>query len=540
MTLEETTTMASSTPPTARTMFRLGRSVLQLSWAGALLGTGQLLRLARLPGSSTSGDSAGDSAGEPAAAFEALALAARRRMDPLPKAIYQAADDFQNEWLVNVPRDLSASSWRRFSARLTAEVAASLTVMRLDAEGTLVRQEIFHKLEVYLLVRRASVALGPMAETRQRFEAAVDRALKLEPRHALWVLEGLAHGHAQAVLARDPNPLGLLVGVRLPQRGQVMAHLGLGMALAEHVFGELHPRNEESAGPAVERFVELCRSNSVPEHEDAALEALGLVLRCFLPEWVYPVDRALGDRSREVGDSVDEPPLRDYFWHGVGRAIYFLPLHLLPGHGTIEAALRRLDQEVLASLDPVLASRNGRAGVAYAATMVNLGQPEVLERFLRLFPQEMDSAFVEGITSSVLLRHRTTPEDPDLATFLEYRPAASEVELAQRWRQLVNEPLEAALVHGRSEGGAVLRNLSARALPSEPRGTQYRGLDFGSPDSGSPDSGNLDSENTDSENTVFYVPEAQVAPPMDSLLVAEPDAAPGTDPGAGPGSERAL
>ncbi len=514
MTLPETTAFASSTNPAVRAMYRLGRSVLPLSWAGALLGTSSLVRLARLPagsvpeGSATGNLATGSSvSGASATAFEALALAARRRLDPLPQALFQAADDFQKKWLDRVPRDLSASSWRHFSAHLTADAAASLAMMRLDAEGVAVRQEIFHKLEVYILVVRASAALGPMADTRQRFEAAADRALTLDPRHALWALEGLAHGHARAVLARDPNPVNLLVGVNLPERGQVMAHLGLGMALTEHVFGKVDPRDPEAVEVAVERFVALCRSNSVPEHQDAALESLGLVLRCFFPELVHPVDRALrGKRgSRESWGSHGDHPLDDYFWHGVGRAIYFLPLHLLPGHGTIEVALHRLEKEVASSLDPEMALRNGRCGVAYAATMVNLGQPMVLERFVRQFPEAMDSAFVEGMASAALLRYCTTPDDLELAAFLEYRPDARDGELAERWHRLVIEPIEDALVGGTQGAGAVIRNLAARQLAAV-------SPDSGFPDSVSPDSVSPDGASPGSGSLAADFPSSAAAP----------------------------
>ena len=51
------------------------------------------------------------------------------------------------------------------------------------------------------------------------------------------------------------------------------------------------------------------------------MEALGLVTRLRCPELVRIVDWRL---------SAIDPELVGYFWHGVGRGLYFLPLNALP------------------------------------------------------------------------------------------------------------------------------------------------------------------------------------------------------------------
>ncbi len=429
--------------PTAavETLLRLGRSAARLSWTGAFFGANQLFALARAPQDSiTPFERASDG-------FDAVARAARRRMDLLPQLVFQAGDDFQSQWLDLVPEDLSPASWQRFTQRLAAAAVAPLAILRPDVEGTAARRELLDKLEVYVLVRRASASLGPVADSRERFEEAVERALALGDRQGMWMLEGLGHGYAQAALARQPWPTDLLAAARLPERAKMMVHLGLGMALAEHLFTDLEPDDEDSMELTLYRFAVLCRSHSQPGHEEAARESLGLVLRCFFPDLVPMADRVLSRRDDDEGRRV-----RDFFWHGVGRAVYFLPLHLLPGYGNIETALRLVEQEAPAGA----ALDSGRAGVAYAATLVNLGRPEVLERFVHRRPEAVDRAFVEGVVSAAVLRRRTTPDAPELDVFLAHRPSGDPA----RWQKLILDPVRAALYQGARGHGAVVRKLT--------------------------------------------------------------------------------
>jgi hypothetical protein len=46
--------------------------------------------------------------------------------------------------------------------------------------------------------------------------------------------------------------------------------------------------------------------------------------------------------SQELQHS--DPEGFEYFWHGVGRAHYFLPIHFVPGYGSIWYAVRMIRQ----------------------------------------------------------------------------------------------------------------------------------------------------------------------------------------------------
>lgn len=438
----------------------LSRAMVRCAWAGTLLGFRSLTAM-----------------GQAAASLDALSAVARQRLPPWQKALFQAGEDLQNLWFDRLPRRLDAAAWQHFMDDMLGTVTASFRILRPDQEGLAARQEWMQKAGVYLLVQRASTSLGTSTRSRQDLEQAIAQIRTLSPRHTLWMLEGVGHGHAQAALRSGQRPSGLLRHLDLPEGEALMLHLGLGMALAEHLLTTLgplpfpepvtasapclhHPPSEsrdaqprlpsdDALHKALREFAELCQNNAQPQHMDAVLEALGLVVRCFFPELTTPVARALA--------AAQEPVLQraaELYWHGVGRAVYFLPLHLIPGFGTFEAGLARVDAET----PPGLPRDEAHAGFAYAATLVNLGWPVVLERLLMRSPECWDIGCSDGMLSAVLMRHRVTPQDPELATFLAHRPA--DVQAQGLWQRLILRPIQAAMDGDGIQGpSAVTRTL---------------------------------------------------------------------------------
>jgi hypothetical protein len=177
----------------------------------------------------------------------------------------------------------------------------------------------------------------------------------------------------------------------------------------------------------------MCRQNSRPGYVGAALESLGLVTRDFHPQALVPViDRELGPLDEEA---------QAYFWHGVGRAIYFSPTYFLPvGRSpwqAVEMARGEAPHE--------LGRQNAIAGLAWAVTMVNLLQPQVLESVIRQHADEFarDDAFSDGVASSLIMRYDTSPGQEFIAAFLGHQP--TDPGLATWWDNLVRGPCAEAL-----------------------------------------------------------------------------------------------
>src|SRR5262249_13744050 len=148
---------------------------------------------------------------------------------------------------------------------------------------------------------------------------------------------------------------------------------------------------------SVRQFLGLCRANCRPGYVGAAQESLGLFARVFRPEGVVPVvDRELA--------ALDADAL-DYYWHGVGRALYFSPTDFLPfGRSAWEAV-----EPVRGEAPRERARRNAVAGLAWATTLVNMLRPEVMEGVVRRLGDTLgrDDAFASGVSSSIVMRQDT-------------------------------------------------------------------------------------------------------------------------------------
>src|SRR5262249_25642863 len=158
-----------------------------------------------------------------------------------------------------------------------------------------------------------------------------------------------------------------------------------------HVLGTLRwntPQGEISR--MVAEVVRLDRENSLPGCVGAAYESLGLVTRSMHPTMVAAVDRAV----REVA-----PEVRGYFWHGVGRALYFWLFNFLPCSDwqIFQMAARAAPDES--------ARLNACAGAAWTFVLVNQRQPRILaDLVVKPHGRELarDGGFTNGVASAVV------------------------------------------------------------------------------------------------------------------------------------------
>lgn len=262
---------------------------------------------------------------------------------------------------------------RTASYRLSAEaLRGTFAALRLTAgtvceslprgAGRLRARELQNKLEVFDAFHHAEAHLGLLPGSPGRGRSWHDVLARLAawpPHPALFALEGLGHALAGA---RGLAPDGLLAGLDregVPPSRWIPLHTGLGLALAGSTPWTLLAGRR--LDDALERFIGLCHHHARPGYARAVFEALGFVGRTLHPGAVARLD---GSLSRE---------LKAFFWHGVGRGLYFSPENAVPGRSpaAVAAAWREPPHE--------LGRRNALAGVAWAATLVNLRHPEVVE-----------------------------------------------------------------------------------------------------------------------------------------------------------------
>jgi hypothetical protein len=220
----------------------------------------------------------------------------------------------------------------------------------------------------------------------------------------------------------------------LPDKSLTMMHAGLGLAFGQQLLTRITPYSSgaEVAG-VLEEFVRLVKDNSRAGYEGAAYDSLGLVTRFRYPQLVKRVDEQL---------RLVEPNVLSYFWHGAGRAHYFLPLYFVPGLLSPWLAIEREAPHELALL-------NMTSGLSWAMAIVNIRQPLIMENFLRYHGERVGRtpAFSNGVMSVLIMGIDITPGDVYVKNFLRYRPSGENQKVAELWERLIAGPAHEALAH---------------------------------------------------------------------------------------------
>lgn len=431
------------------TMRNLTKSALTLPWAMSMFGIQQMANLMAPPTPDRMADSA--------RAFDAVSDATARHLDGWIKQTYKAGDGAQRAMvdlmMLRAP-EFDQSMLMHMAAEMQDGLAfemmvkyglppvgwlSSFLVAQKDAPGA--AQEFNNKLQIITLVTHVHAELGLDANTVDPLQVLVDKVAAMPSFPRVWATEGLGNWFGDVAVERaagGPNPTGLLTDpalATLPLWSMTMLHAGIGMSFAKAILKPLEPTSPaEDVRAAIARFVRLCRESSRPGYTGAALESLGLATRTLYPKLLRVLDREI--------PVVDED-LHGYYWHGAGRAMYFEPMGMLPSVNAPWRVIRRLDLEAPHDL----ARRNILAGVAWALTVVNMRHPIVMEAFLRHHGglAAEDPAFVNGVTSALMMRNDTTREDPWIGPFVHNVPA--DEALATVWRTVITGPCEHALSH---------------------------------------------------------------------------------------------
>jgi hypothetical protein len=315
-------------------------------------------------------------------------------------------------------------------------VSGSLQVARFFTPGQtsyLSWLELRNKLEVFLFVQNLPAILGLSGDKPEPLPALVDKAYSLSPFAALWGVEGLGHYYADACWEHN-GPLGGLLSetqAPVPEKSLLMLHAGMGMSFAYRLLSDLIIQSPAAQVlETVKQFVRLCRDNSRDGFMGAAIESLGLVTRDFYPDMVRRISQALKETA---------PELIGFFWHGAGRALYFSRAYFLP-------ILRTPWSAIETQGDTEDERLNLMAGLSWAFTLVNMCYPKIVENALLTYVQEsnLKKGFVNGVSSTIVMRNDTTPGAPFTTTFCGYHPGGSGTKASALWNSLITTPCREA------------------------------------------------------------------------------------------------
>lgn len=431
---------ASVIADTPQQMLDMSRSMMRLSWAMTVFGAQQAVNMMTPSKVADSGKSL-------AAAFDAVSHAIEEQFGSGFRSAYRMGSAFALAPLEGLPSGEMNRAMQTLAMQpvvfkpmkvMMPPMVASMAAFIPGRDVGLARQECEAKMEVMELVQDVR-KICPDKNLRVPLPEIVAKGYELGSFPALWAVEGIGHDLVEGCRHRGDPLTGLLNSSEvagLPDSSLTMLHAGVGLGLAEVALEDLTPESSaEAVDSALRGFLDGCRSCSRPGFLGCALESLGLVTRHFHGQAMV---RALDGRLEEI-----DPALRGFFWHGVGRAIYFSPENMIPGLGSPWPAVGMCDR--LATHD--VARDNLRSGLAWAMTMVNLRQPNVLEGFLQKHGSGFadSDAFVNGITSSMIMRADTTPDEPHIASFRAYEPTSTDSGLRELWDRAVARPVAKAL-----------------------------------------------------------------------------------------------
>ncbi|HVF43018.1 MAG TPA: hypothetical protein VM936_08410 [Pyrinomonadaceae bacterium] len=454
-------------------MEELFKSATSFVWATALFGARRLGDAWRPEGGGRASDS-----------LDSVTRAAEAQLGDVLKSAFRAGDRLQRGLLdltagASATDLLTSRGMMRTALNAARQSANVLGQVVPGADARVALSEFQNKLQVFDLFEHADTTLGLPRGAGVPPGELVARTAGLDSFLAVWATEGVGHYYAETVWASRGAPVGLFKGAAargLPAKSLAALHAGMGLSLANRLLAGVRTCSNCSGGcglrGTLERFVALCRANSCDGYVGAGYEALGLVARNLYPHLVPCIDRGL----REMGGH-----LAEFFWHGVGRAIYFAPSNYVP---VGSAAGRALE---MARREPPDESgrRNALAGLVWAQLLVNLRQPEVVENFLRQYVEcgaHDDEAFANGVSSAAVIWRDSAHGDPHLEALCRHRPDPSRPDAAGRWRRLIETPCRLALdeyygaLKRHDRVGEVFRRRSLPELVEELEGAASRGV----------------------------------------------------------------
>jgi hypothetical protein len=412
----------------------MGQAMMRLSWAMTVLGAQQAANMMTPSKMAKSGENL-------AGALDAVTKAIEEQLGSGLKTAYRTGAAMALSPLEGLPSYELNQAMQSFAMQpmvfqpmklVMPQMAASMAAFIPGQDPSLVRRESEAKMQVMQLVLDVR-KICPDKSVHVPLAEIVAKGYALGSFPALWAIEGIGHDLVESRHHRGESLTDLLTSTEmkdLPPGSLTMLHAGIGLGLAEIALRDLRPDSPaDQIDAALRRFHKDCESSSQPGYVGCALESLGLVTRHFYGHsMVLVVDRRL--------EALDLAP-RGFFWHGVGRALYFSPENMVPNLSSPWPAVAMCDR--LAPHD--LARENLIAGVAWGITMVNLKQPVVLEGLLKKHGTGFGDtdAFANGVMSALIMRKDTTPDEEHIASLLAYEPRPGDSRLDALWNRIFRQ-----------------------------------------------------------------------------------------------------
>lgn len=410
------------------------KATISLAWAMPLFGAKQVMNVFANPTQPAVAD-----------AFDVATQATGSQLGDMMQSMFQVGDDLQREVTDMMLNLLDPKQTVKTSSAMMQWSAEMMRSMAPGKRGRLAWLELRNKLTVFNLVYNVPKTLNlPSEPPYPPLSELVERAYAMDQYPALWAVEGLGHYWGDTFWKRKEVPRNAMTEAGdLPDGSLTMLHAGVGMAIAQHFLkGVNHLSSQADIRQALNQIILLCRENSKPGYEGAALESLGLIAR----SGAFYGETRPDDMVQIIGHILEDmaPDVYAYFWHGVGRSIYFSPINFLPGYGSIWHPIEMIRREA----PDRIAKLNAFAGLSWGVTMVNIRHPRIVANLLRHLDADEETereGFTNGVMSGLMMRQDTTPDAPFIADLYLHATDSSDAAFSTLWHDLVQRPCEDAL-----------------------------------------------------------------------------------------------
>ena len=398
----------------------LVKSWMLSTWAATLFGVSQIARVFGRNDSECNADS-----------LEVVTRAVESELSEELRMVFHSGDQLQRGFTTSVFSGLCGKAdISRLTAKTAVDVAqcaAGTAAAFLPAgENQIAWQELQNKLQTFNLFAHVDLELD-LRQENASLSQVVERARRLGPYHSVWAIEGVGHFYAES---GDTNGRSINLKAEantLPPSSLVALHSGAGLSFAGRCLEAITSRHTGAqVRTTLERFIVLCDENSDEAYVGAAYEALGLATGNLHPHLLADIDHHLAELDEE---------LVAYFWHGVGRGIYFAPTNLRPNVETQRFLMKQVQQES----SHELARLNTLSGLIWALVLVNIRHPEIIEAFVRDNLSELGrEIFTSALCSACVIWRDSSPEDRSLSALWKHRPA--DARTAELWDACVSDP----------------------------------------------------------------------------------------------------
>jgi predicted unusual protein kinase regulating ubiquinone biosynthesis (AarF/ABC1/UbiB family) len=249
----------------------------------------------------------------------------------------------------------------------------------------------------------------------------------VDPYYALWAMEGWGFSIARGNSDVQKNKMGSSLEVTFSVETHDWAAVLVGQSLA--CARQLLLREPLSISSVVSSFLEACSLRCPPSCAGVAAEALGFAVRTLRPDSEQDVATALAEQCRVF---------LPFFWHGVGRAIYFLFPRILEENSARWISLTR----AIVGIESSLAKNNLLAGFAWPLFLVNIRHPEILAHFLSEHGVGLlhEDGFVHGMSTAIRVWVAWAGNDKHLQRLKSFGQRNCGRDFAFLWQRYIFEP----------------------------------------------------------------------------------------------------